>query len=117
MHLCLRPSAAWFVGAWAYANEQPLRTILRLSLDPSTGVRRPGHRREWIADVLALARSYIDPETYSKLSRALTLMLGIDPIVVMKDIAGASRQQALDALEWSARTLVEAALSSKASRS
>jgi hypothetical protein len=72
VHLCLRPSAAWFVGAWAYANEQPLRTILRLSLDPSTGVRRPGHRREWIADVLALARSYIDPETYSKLSRALT---------------------------------------------
>jgi hypothetical protein len=105
------------VGAWAYANEQPLRTILRLSLDPSTGVRRPGHRREWIADVLALARSYIDPETYSKLSRALTLMLGIDPIVAMKDIAGASCQQALDALEWSARTLVEAALSSKASRS
>src|SRR5215468_9659939 len=37
------------VGTWAYANEQPLRTILRLSLDPSTGVRRPGHRVEWIA--------------------------------------------------------------------
>ena len=67
--------------------------------------------------MLAPARSYIDPETYGKLSRALNLMLGIDPIVVMKDIAGASRQQALDDLEWSARTLVEAALSSKASRS
>ena len=52
----------------------------------------------------------IDRETFSKLSKALTLMLGIDPIVVMKDIAGASREQTLDALEWSARTLVEAAL-------
>jgi hypothetical protein len=41
-------------------------------------------------------------------------MLGIDPIVVMKDIAGASREQALDTLEWSARTLVEAALSRRA---
>ena len=98
------------VGTWAYANEQPLRTILRLSLDPSTGVRRPGHRIEWIADALAPVRNKIDPETYSKLSKALTLMLGIDPVVVMKDIAGASREQALDALEWSARTLVEAAL-------
>src|SRR3954447_6585663 len=29
------------VGVWAYANEKPLRTLLRLSLDPSTGVRRP----------------------------------------------------------------------------
>jgi AcrR family transcriptional regulator len=103
------------VGAWAYANEQPLRTILRLSLDPSTGVRRPGHRIEWIADALARARNNFDPATYNKLSKALTLMLGIDPIVVMKDIAGASREQALDALEWSARTLVEAALSKRTS--
>jgi hypothetical protein len=85
------------VGAWAYANEEPLRTILRLSLDPSTGVRRPGHRIEWIAGVLAPVRSKIDAESYSKLSKALTLMLGIDPIVVMKDIAGPLAKQALDA--------------------
>lgn len=98
------------VGAWTYANEEPLRTLLRLSLDPSTGVRLRGHRREWIADALAPARNLLDSETYGKLSKALTLMLGIDPIVVMKDIAGASREQALDALEWSARMLVSAAL-------
>jgi AcrR family transcriptional regulator len=103
------------VATWAYANEQPLRTLLRLSLDPSTGVRRPGHRIEWIADVLAPARDKIDPETFSKLSKALTLMLGIDPIVVMQDIAGATREQALDALEWSARALVLSALGSRVS--
>jgi AcrR family transcriptional regulator len=104
------------VGAWAYANEQPLRTLLRLSLDTSAGVRRPGHRREWIADALAPARNQLGAESYGKLSRALTLMLGIDPIVVMRDIAGASREQALEALEWSARTLVGAALSNEGSR-
>lgn len=98
------------VGAWAYANEQPLRTLLRLSLDPASGVQRPGHRRQWIAEALAPLRRQLDPQTYNKLSKALTLMLGIDPIVVMTDIAGASREQALDALEWSARALVEAAL-------
>jgi AcrR family transcriptional regulator len=101
------------VGTWAYENEQPLRTLLRLSLDPSTGVRRPGHRTEWIAEALAPTRSKIDPEIFSKLSTALTLLLGIDPVVVMKDIASASREQALDVLEWAARTLVEAALRSK----
>jgi hypothetical protein len=104
------------VGAWVYSHEQPLRTIVRLSLDPSTGVRRPGYRIEWIADALAPARNKIDPETYNKLSKALTLMLGIDAIMVMKDIAGASREQALDTLEWSARTLVEAALSRRGPR-
>ena len=99
------------VGVWAYANEQPLRTILRLSLDPSTGVRRPGHRKEWIANALEPVRGKIDAKTYSHLSKSLALLMGIDPVVVMKDIAGASREQALDALEWSARTLVEGALS------
>ena len=98
------------VATWAYANEQPLRTILRLSLDPSTGVRRPGHRVEWIADALAPVRDKIDSDTFVKLSRALTLLLGIDPIVVMNDIAGASQEQALDALEWTARALAKAAL-------
>ena len=101
------------VGEWAYANEQPLRTLLRLSLDPATGIRRPGHRREWIAEALATVRSRMDPKTYNRLATSLTLLLGIDPVVVMKDIARASREQALDALEWAARTLVERAQDEK----
>ena len=68
------------VGVWAYANEKPLRTLLRLSLDPSTGVRRPGHRREWIGEALAPVRKQMDANTYEHLSNALTLMMGIDPV-------------------------------------
>src|SRR5215469_13422576 len=44
------------VGTWSYDNELPLRALLRLSLDPDTGVRRPGHRVEWIAEALAPVR-------------------------------------------------------------
>ena len=98
------------VGTWSYENERPLRALLQLSLDPATGVRRPGHRVEWIANALAPVRGSLDPRTYQKLSRALTLMLGIDPVVVMTDIARVTREQALEALAWSARRLVEAAL-------
>jgi AcrR family transcriptional regulator len=98
------------VATWAYENEQPLRTLLRLSLDSSAGVRRPGHRIDWITDALAPVRDQIDPEQYARLSTALTLLFGIDPVVVMSDIAGVPREQALDVLEWCARTLVEGAL-------
>jgi hypothetical protein len=101
------PASNW---VWCYANEQPLRTMLRLSLDPQTNIQRPGHRSGWIAEALAPGRDLMTPETYGRLSKALTLLLGIDPVVVMKDIAGASRDEALDALEWTARTLVSAAL-------
>lgn len=41
---------------------------------------------------------------------ALMLLLGIDPVVVITDIAGVARDEALGASEWSARTLVDAAL-------
>ncbi len=98
------------VGIWSYENEQALRTILRLSLDPSTGVKRPGHRTEWIAQALAAQKDKMDKRTYERLSIALTLLLGIDPVVVMTDIANVSREQGLDALEWTARTLVQGAL-------
>jgi AcrR family transcriptional regulator len=98
------------VADWAYANEQPLRTLLRLSLDPATGVRRPGHRREWIPQLLEPIRDRMSEETYRRLSTALALLMGIDPIVLLKDIAGASKEEALDTLEWTARSLVEAAL-------
>jgi AcrR family transcriptional regulator len=97
-------------GEWAYESEQPLRTLLRLSLDPAAGVRRPGHRVGWIADALAPVRDELDPATYARLANALTLLLGIDPVVVMTDIAGVGREEGLDALEWTARSLVEAAL-------
>jgi AcrR family transcriptional regulator len=102
------------VGAWTYDNEHALRALLRLSLDPASGVRRPGHRVEWIANALAPHRSEIPTTTYRRLSQALTLLLGIDPIVVMTDIAGAGRKEALDALEWTARSLIHSALSERA---
>lgn len=98
------------VGKWSYANEQHLRSLLRLSLDPASGVKRPGHRRGWIADVLKPARGRMDARTFARLSKALALLLGIDPIVVMRDVAGAPEREALDTLEWTARVLVTAAL-------
>ncbi len=102
------------VAVWAYKNEQHLRIILKLSLDPATGVRRPGHRVSWIAAALEPARDRMDPKVYNHLSKVLTLLMGIDPVVALTDIAGAKREEAIEALVWSARTLVEGALKTAA---
>src|ERR1700687_1116146 len=40
------------VSEWALQSETARRTVLRLSLDPETGVRRRGHRIRWIAEAL-----------------------------------------------------------------
>jgi AcrR family transcriptional regulator len=94
------------VAQWAVDNETALRTLLRLSLDPQTGVRRPGHRVKWIAEVLEPLRGEVDEATLGRLSAALTLVFGIDPVVSLTEFAGLGPAQVVEVIEWVARTLV-----------
>lgn len=94
------------VAEWAMRHEGGLRAALRVSLDPDSGFRRPGHRREWIAQVLAPIEGRAAPAEVERLAAALTLVLGIDPIVCLRDIGGLEPEQVADVLEWMARTLV-----------
>jgi AcrR family transcriptional regulator len=94
------------VSEWALQNETALRTLLRLSLDPETGVRRPGHRTRWIAEALQPLQGKVDGATLDRLSSALTMLLGIDPIIPLRDFAELPPAQAIDVIEWAARTLV-----------
>jgi AcrR family transcriptional regulator len=97
-------------GQYAIDHEERLRTSLRLSLDPQSGYQRPGRRGRWVDEILAPAGDRLDPAARARLSAALHLVLGVDPIIVLTDIAGLDRDQALDVLEWAAAALVRAAI-------
>jgi AcrR family transcriptional regulator len=94
------------VAEWAFQNEPALRTMLRLSLDPETGVRRPGHRIRWIAEALQPLEGKVDAIALERLSSALTMVLGIDPVIPLTDFAKLSPEQGIEVIEWAARTLV-----------
>lgn len=94
------------VSEWAFQNERALRTMLRLSLDPETGVRRPGHRIRWIAEALQPLQGKVDAATLERLSSALTMVLGIDPVVPLTDFAKLPPAQGIEVIEWAARALV-----------
>jgi len=94
------------VAEWALQNETALRTLLRLSLDPATGVRRPGHRIRWIAEALQPLQGKVDGATLDRLSSALTMLLGIDPIIPLRDFAELPPTKATEVIEWAARALV-----------
>ena len=94
------------VAQWAVANEPALRTVLRLSLDPQTGVERPGHRVAWIAEILKPLEGTVDGASLARLSAALTLLFGIDPIIPLTDFAGLDNKHVVEVIEWVARTLV-----------
>jgi AcrR family transcriptional regulator len=100
------------VAEWAFQNEPALRTWLRLSLDPGTGVRRPGHRTRWIAEALQPLQGKVDGATLDRLSSALTMLLGIDPIVPLRDFAELPPARAIEVIEWAARTLVRSVVES-----
>jgi AcrR family transcriptional regulator len=101
---------ARLAGQYAIDHEERLRTSLRLSLDPQSGYERPGRRGRWVDEILASAGDRLDAAARARLSAALHLVLGVDAIIVLTDVAGLDRDQALDVLEWAAAALVRAAL-------
>jgi AcrR family transcriptional regulator len=102
------------VAEWAFQNEPALRTMLRLSLDPETGVRRPGHRIRWIAEALQPLQGKVDASALERLSSALTMVLGIDPVIPLTDFAKLTPEQGIEVIEWAARTLVRSVVESVA---
>ena len=100
------------VAEWAFQNEPALRTMLRLSLDPETGVRRPGHRIRWIAEALQPLQGKVDATALERLSSALTMVLGIDPVIPLTDFAKLTPEQGIEVIEWAARTLVRSVVES-----
>lgn len=93
---------------WVY-----LDTWLRSSREPSEGGEPPavreGRRMRWLDQALEPARDLTgDRRRYLKAALALTL--GIDSIVIMKDVCGLEDDEALDVLRWAATVLLRAGL-------
>ena len=96
---------------WTLEREPRLRMILRASLDPAGGTKRPARRKRYIAELLASVRDELPKETYDKLAGALALLFGIDPIVALADNSEIDREAIPDVLAWAAESLVRSALS------
>jgi AcrR family transcriptional regulator len=97
---------------WTLDREARLRMILRTSLDPSADAKRPARRRAFIATLLEGLD--LSPETRERLTGALTLLFGVDPIVSLTDNSDIPRDKIPDVLAWTAARLVEAALEEEA---
>jgi AcrR family transcriptional regulator len=96
-------------AVWTLEREAQLRTILRMSLEHER-VQRPARRRHYIAQLLADVKAEMAPETYVRLTGALTLLFGIDPIVSIRDNSDIPAQQIPEVLARAAATLVRSAL-------
>lgn len=96
------------------------RAALRLALDQwarrqagTFGDETPlirGNRKRLLRKALEPLKGSVDRETFDTVTQALSLMFGIEAMIVLKDIWGLDMEQAERVAIWSARSLVRSAI-------
>jgi AcrR family transcriptional regulator len=105
----------------AVLQEEPqMRSALRSYLDHwlarrRRGVKRgpelrEGRRMRWLREVLRPASGTMSPKALRRVECALALTLGMDALVVMKDVCRLEDDEAQDVLRWAGLTLLRAGL-------
>lgn len=102
------------------AFEATFKAALKLSLDQwarrqaGTLGAEPaftrGHRVELLKDAIAPLRDSLRPAEFSRLAQALSLIFGVEVLVVLKDIWGLGSDETLSVAQWAAGALVRAAI-------
>lgn len=96
-----------------------MRMALRTYLDGwfaarERGEQRPelreGRRTRWISTVLEPALADLSSRERQRLVAALSLTMGIEPLIVMKDVCRLGDKDAAAALKWAAERLLDAAM-------
>jgi AcrR family transcriptional regulator len=92
-------------------TEAQQRTMLRLSLeaDPATRERLPlrqGRAITWFSEALEPAVDHLGADGVRRLAVTVRAACGIETLVWLTDIAGLTRQQAVEQMVWSAVALV-----------
>ncbi len=99
--------------------EPQLRAALRLSLEQwgkalagDTNAERPiarGRRIGLIGGALAPLKEQLDKSTFRRLTMVLSILFGIEALIVLKDIWGVNGAEAKEVMRWASGILVNGA--------
>ena len=99
--------------------EPHMRAALQLALEHQALERaglleeepfRRGQRREILKVAIAPLQSRLAPRDFERLLKALAVVYGIEAMIILKDICGASDRETKAIVGWMMNALVEAAL-------
>ena len=98
-------------------TEAQQRTMLRISLESDSVPNAPlplrqGRAIAWIGEALEPLHGQLTEPEIHRLALAIRSVVGIEALVWLCDVAGLSRPEAAQLMQWSARSLLEAALTS-----
>ena len=102
-------------------TESQQRTMLRLSLEDDTSPRqlplRQGRAIGWFSEALEPVSDQLGADGVRRLAVAVRAVSGIEALVWLTDVAGLTRDEAIDQMVWSAVALVRRAAATKSLRS
>jgi AcrR family transcriptional regulator len=110
--------AILFFVRMAYNHEPFMRTFLMLFMEQwlrshQNGNEdyplRMGRRVPWIERALAPLRS-LSPRRKRRLRTALSMLCGVEAMIVAKDVCGCTAKEAEEASRWAAQAILRAAL-------
>ncbi|WP_166459337.1 TetR/AcrR family transcriptional regulator [Amycolatopsis pithecellobii] len=94
-------------------NEMLLRQMIRFTIDRDAiepGVPpRPSRRLEYVERALTPLQGTLDQDELDRLTHALTVVIGIESTIVLRDICGLDSAEILRVQQWAAQALVTAA--------
>ena len=96
-------------------NEGAFRTAIRAMIardedEGAPGTRRPGNRLRYLAEAVRPVAGRLGAERTERLVAALAMCVGLESVLVTKDIVGLSTEEAVRVKQWAARALLAAAL-------
>lgn len=91
-------------------NESVFRALLGGSAVGQSNVPRGGRRLSWVRDAIAPLEQELPSMQFQRLIHALSLVMGIEALVVMRDICELDNKEAEKVLRWAAKTLLAGAL-------
>ena len=71
---------------------------------------RPGRRMSYIEPIVDSLKDALSPRARKRLKQALSIVMGTEALIAVRDIGGASIKESLDTAVWAAQALVRQAL-------
>jgi AcrR family transcriptional regulator len=94
-------------------TESQQRTMLRLSLETDAATRelplRQGRAIGWFSEALEPLKDRLGADGVRRLAVAVRAVCGVEALVWLTDVAGLTRDQAVDQMVWSSVALVQRA--------
>lgn len=87
-------------------NETMFRALLASTVIGDSKVKRGARRIGWLTETLEPLRPHLSPTDFQRLVYGLSLLTGIETLVVLKDVCGLAEHEARETTLWAAKTML-----------